>query len=277
MDPRRRNRVRRLLRCARRRLGARVDSRVHVLDRQLMVDHSRRRDLDRAGRKPDFGAPGSRRRRFVMTYVSPLLGSTLFARTATAPEEPWSSPTTLGACGLASAEPGAFCSGGRQLSRALFDCRAAPDPHVRREDLRDRQRVRRGGVQPAARGGVLGALNRDGPDPLPASSTSRQRRWHATHCAPEPPISARDAPDSRSPAGSPRGPEGGGRTSPRSRGARLQVAPSGMRRRDLWLGYRPARGRASGRRRAPRFPALAAVCASPRGHGQARLPSRSCG
>jgi hypothetical protein len=59
--------------------------------------------------RPDPAGAG-----YIMTYVSPLLGSTLFARTATAPEGPWSSPTTLGACGLAGAGPGAFCSGGRQ-------------------------------------------------------------------------------------------------------------------------------------------------------------------
>jgi hypothetical protein len=51
---------------------------------------------------------------YVMTYVAPLLGSTLFARTATAPEGPWSSPTTLGACDLAAAGAGAFCWGGEQ-------------------------------------------------------------------------------------------------------------------------------------------------------------------
>ncbi len=59
--------------------------------------------------RPDPAGAG-----YVMTYVSPLLGSTLFVRTATAPEGPWSSPTALGACDLAGAGPGAFCGGGQQ-------------------------------------------------------------------------------------------------------------------------------------------------------------------
>lgn len=59
--------------------------------------------------RPDpTGAP-----QFVMTYV-PLLGSTLVARTAVAPEGPWSAPTTLGTCALDGAGPGAFCGGAQQ-------------------------------------------------------------------------------------------------------------------------------------------------------------------
>jgi Domain of unknown function (DUF4185) len=59
--------------------------------------------------RPDpTGAP-----QFVMTYVPPL-GNTLVARTAIAPEGPWSAPTTLGTCALDGAGPGAFCGGGQQ-------------------------------------------------------------------------------------------------------------------------------------------------------------------
>ena len=50
---------------------------------------------------------------YVMTYVSPL-GSTLMARTAIAPEGPWSDEKTLAACDLAGAGPGAFCAGAQR-------------------------------------------------------------------------------------------------------------------------------------------------------------------
>ena len=53
------------------------------------------------------------RSRYVMTYVPPL-GQTLVARTAIAPEGPWSAPTTLASCDLAAAGAGAFCGGGQQ-------------------------------------------------------------------------------------------------------------------------------------------------------------------
>ncbi len=59
-------------------------------------------------RQEPTGGPG-----FVMTYV-PLLGSTIVARTAIAPEGPWSAPTTLASCALDGAGPGAFCSGAQQ-------------------------------------------------------------------------------------------------------------------------------------------------------------------
>jgi hypothetical protein len=51
--------------------------------------------------------------RFVMTYVPPI-GSTLVARSAIAPEGPWSAPTTLATCVLDGAGPGAFCGGAQQ-------------------------------------------------------------------------------------------------------------------------------------------------------------------
>jgi hypothetical protein len=51
--------------------------------------------------------------RYVMTYV-PQLGNTIVARTAVAPEGPWSAPTTLATCDLAGAGPGSFCSGAQQ-------------------------------------------------------------------------------------------------------------------------------------------------------------------
>jgi hypothetical protein len=51
--------------------------------------------------------------RFVMTYVPPL-GATLEARTASAPEGPWSAPVTLAGCDLTGAGAGAFCAGGQQ-------------------------------------------------------------------------------------------------------------------------------------------------------------------
>ena len=59
--------------------------------------------------RPDpTGAP-----RFVMTYV-PTLGDAIVARSAIAPEGPWSAPTTLASCVLDGAGPGAFCSGAQQ-------------------------------------------------------------------------------------------------------------------------------------------------------------------
>ncbi len=51
--------------------------------------------------------------RFVMTYVPPL-ASTIVARTAFAPEGPWSVPTALASCDLAAAGAGAFCAGAHQ-------------------------------------------------------------------------------------------------------------------------------------------------------------------
>jgi hypothetical protein len=59
--------------------------------------------------RPDPGG----KPRFIMTYVTPL-GSTLVARSAPAPEGPWSAPVTLASCDLDGAGPGAFCAGGRQ-------------------------------------------------------------------------------------------------------------------------------------------------------------------
>jgi hypothetical protein len=50
---------------------------------------------------------------FIMTYVPPL-GGTLEARTASAPEGPWSGPLTLANCDLTGTGPGAFCAGGQQ-------------------------------------------------------------------------------------------------------------------------------------------------------------------
>jgi hypothetical protein len=54
------------------------------------------------------GAP-----RYLMTYVPPL-GDTLVARTAPAPEGPWSAPATLATCALDGAGANAFCAGGQQ-------------------------------------------------------------------------------------------------------------------------------------------------------------------
>ncbi len=51
--------------------------------------------------------------RFVMTYVPPL-ATKIVARTALAPEGPWSGPTALASCDLAAAGRGAFCVGGHQ-------------------------------------------------------------------------------------------------------------------------------------------------------------------
>jgi hypothetical protein len=48
-----------------------------------------------------------------MTYVPPL-GSTIVARSAIAPEGPWSAPVTLGSCALDPALSGGFCGGGEQ-------------------------------------------------------------------------------------------------------------------------------------------------------------------
>jgi len=51
--------------------------------------------------------------RFVMTFVPPL-GRTIQARTAIAPEGPWSSPSTLATCDLSGAGADAFCGGATQ-------------------------------------------------------------------------------------------------------------------------------------------------------------------
>jgi hypothetical protein len=56
-----------------------------------------------------FDAAGAR---FVMTYVPPL-GTVIVARTAIAPEGPWSEARTLATCDLTGAD-GAFCGGGEQ-------------------------------------------------------------------------------------------------------------------------------------------------------------------
>jgi hypothetical protein len=58
------------------------------------------------------------RPRFLMTYVPPL-GNTIVARSAIAPEGPWSAPVTLGACALDPALAGAFCGGGEQHPELL--------------------------------------------------------------------------------------------------------------------------------------------------------------
>ncbi len=59
--------------------------------------------------RPDATNP----KRLIMTYVTPL-GSTLVARSALAPEGPWSEPVVLASCDFGSAGPEAFCSGGQQ-------------------------------------------------------------------------------------------------------------------------------------------------------------------
>jgi hypothetical protein len=59
--------------------------------------------------RPDPGGA----RRLVMTYVPPL-GGTVLARSAPAPEGPWSAAATLFACALDGAGLGAFCGGGEQ-------------------------------------------------------------------------------------------------------------------------------------------------------------------
>jgi hypothetical protein len=70
--------------------------------------------------RPDpTGAQG-----FVMTYVPPI-GSAVVARTAIAPEGPWSAPTTLANCVLDGAGPGSFC-GGAQQHPELVRSPAAP-------------------------------------------------------------------------------------------------------------------------------------------------------
>jgi hypothetical protein len=51
--------------------------------------------------------------RFLMTYVQPF-GTSLMARSAIAPEGPWSAPVELALCDLDPAIPGAFCGGGEQ-------------------------------------------------------------------------------------------------------------------------------------------------------------------
>jgi hypothetical protein len=51
--------------------------------------------------------------RLIMTYV-PALGSKLVARSALAPEGPWSEPVVLASCDLGGAGPQTFCSGGQQ-------------------------------------------------------------------------------------------------------------------------------------------------------------------
>jgi hypothetical protein len=51
--------------------------------------------------------------RFLMTYVAPF-GTSLIARSAIAPEGPWSAPAEVARCVLDPAIPGAFCGGGEQ-------------------------------------------------------------------------------------------------------------------------------------------------------------------
>lgn len=51
--------------------------------------------------------------RFLMTYVAPF-GTSLVARSAIAPEGPWSGPVELAGCALDPSIPGAFCGGGEQ-------------------------------------------------------------------------------------------------------------------------------------------------------------------
>jgi hypothetical protein len=51
--------------------------------------------------------------RYLMTYVEPF-GASLMARSAIAPEGPWSAPVVLAQCALDPSIPGAFCGGGEQ-------------------------------------------------------------------------------------------------------------------------------------------------------------------
>jgi hypothetical protein len=51
--------------------------------------------------------------RFLMTYVPPF-GQSLMARSAIAPEGPWSSPVELARCALDPTIPGVYCGGGEQ-------------------------------------------------------------------------------------------------------------------------------------------------------------------
>jgi hypothetical protein len=59
--------------------------------------------------RPGASGPG----RYLMTYVEPF-GTSLVARSAVAPEGPWSAPVELARCELDPLIPGAFCGGAEQ-------------------------------------------------------------------------------------------------------------------------------------------------------------------